>query len=243
MFENYCVPDYGSPKIPRTVESSGAITTGRCWAQSHCATRRTSNVAVSRARAAQARWAAVPIAERARIFLRFHDLLLDRQDEVLDLIQLEIGKARRHAFEEILDTAESARHYACMRSACCARAGGSGAMPCADEDLGIPRPPVGVVGFIVPWNYPLNLAITDAIPALMAGNTAVLRPDPQTSFTALWAVALAAGSRAARGCFRAWSRERGRCIGPGAGRRVDYRDVHGQFADRADGGASRPPSG
>jgi acyl-CoA reductase-like NAD-dependent aldehyde dehydrogenase len=43
---------------------------------------------------------------------------------------------------------------------------------------------------MVPWNYPLNLAVTDAIPALMAGNTAVLRPDRQTSFTALWAVDL-----------------------------------------------------
>ena len=49
---------------------------------------------------------------------------------------------------------------------------------------------MGVVGFIVPWNYPLNLAITDAVGALMAGNTVVLKPDAQTSLTALWAVDL-----------------------------------------------------
>ena len=42
----------------------------------------------------------------------------------------------------------------------------------------------------MPWNYPLNLAITDAVGALMAGNTGILKPDPQASFTALWAVAL-----------------------------------------------------
>jgi acyl-CoA reductase-like NAD-dependent aldehyde dehydrogenase len=45
-----------------------------------------------------------------------------------------------------------------------------------------------VVGFLVPWNYPLNLALTDTIAALVAGNTAVLRPDPQTTLTALWAL-------------------------------------------------------
>jgi succinate-semialdehyde dehydrogenase/glutarate-semialdehyde dehydrogenase len=48
----------------------------------------------------------------------------------------------------------------------------------------------GVVGVISPWNYPLVLSITDAIPALMAGNAVVLKPDVQTIFTALWAVDL-----------------------------------------------------
>jgi len=43
-----------------------------------------------------------------------------------------------------------------------------------------------VVGIIAPWNYPLTLAITDAIPALMAGNGVVLKPDEKTPFTALW---------------------------------------------------------
>jgi succinate-semialdehyde dehydrogenase/glutarate-semialdehyde dehydrogenase len=46
---------------------------------------------------------------------------------------------------------------------------------------------VGVVGIISPWNYPLSLGVTDAIAALLAGNAVVLKPDHQTSFTALWA--------------------------------------------------------
>ena len=65
--------------------------------------------AVTRARAAQPAWSALSFAARGRIILRFHDLLLNRQDEVLDLIQMETGKARRHAFEEVLDTAIVAR--------------------------------------------------------------------------------------------------------------------------------------
>ncbi len=48
--------------------------------------------------------------------------------------------------------------------------------------------PIGVVGVISPWNYPITLAITDALAALMAGNTIVLKPDVQTMFTALWVV-------------------------------------------------------
>ena len=63
-----------------------------------------------------------------RIFLRFHDLLLERQGEVLDLIQLETGKARRHAFEEVLDTAIVSRYYAFHARRLCAR--GAARAPC-----------------------------------------------------------------------------------------------------------------
>jgi acyl-CoA reductase-like NAD-dependent aldehyde dehydrogenase len=52
------------------------------------------------------------------------------------------------------------------------------------------RHPVGIVGFIAPWNFPLILSITDLLAALMAGNAAVLRPDVQSSLTALWAADL-----------------------------------------------------
>jgi succinate-semialdehyde dehydrogenase/glutarate-semialdehyde dehydrogenase len=50
------------------------------------------------------------------------------------------------------------------------------------------RQPVGVVGIIAPWNYPMTLAVSDALPALMAGNTVVLKPDSQTPLTALWVI-------------------------------------------------------
>jgi succinate-semialdehyde dehydrogenase/glutarate-semialdehyde dehydrogenase len=50
--------------------------------------------------------------------------------------------------------------------------------------------PKGLVGFIAPWNYPLSMAITDIIPALMAGNACLLKPSRTTPLTALWAVDL-----------------------------------------------------
>src|SRR5205085_11909708 len=91
--------------------------------------------------------------------------------------------------EQILETEIVARRYG-GRAGGLQRAGRrSGALPFLTKTWEL-RPPIGVIGFVVPWNYPLNLAITDAIPALLAGNTGVLRPDPQSSVTALWAVDL-----------------------------------------------------
>ncbi|WP_031083837.1 aldehyde dehydrogenase family protein, partial [Streptomyces sp. NRRL WC-3549] len=69
------------------------------------------DTAFERARAAQPAWAATPVRTRAAVLLRFHDLVLRRQSEVLDLIQLETGKARLHAHEEVQAVAVSARHY------------------------------------------------------------------------------------------------------------------------------------
>jgi len=145
--------------------------------------------ALRRARAAQPAWAATSFAERRRILLRFHDLLLENQGEGLDLVQTECGKARLAAYEELADTAVNARHYALRAERLLRSRPRRGLFPLLTRVWEQPRP-VGVVGFIVPWNYPLNLSITDAIPALLAGNTVVLKPDHQTSFTALWAVDL-----------------------------------------------------
>src|SRR5215213_3455355 len=68
--------------------------------------------AVMRAREVHQRWRRTSYAERKAILMRFHDLVLDRQDELLDLLQLESGKARRHAFEEVLDVSIVSRYYA-----------------------------------------------------------------------------------------------------------------------------------
>jgi succinate-semialdehyde dehydrogenase/glutarate-semialdehyde dehydrogenase len=146
-------------------------------------------IAATRARAAQPAWAATPLHQRARIFLRYHDLVLRHQPELLDLIQLETGKARRHAFEEIADTAIVARHYAVHAARYLRPERRRGAVP-GLSTARVHHHPLGLVGIIAPWNYPLSLAITDAIPALVAGNAVILKPDEKTPLTALRAVEL-----------------------------------------------------
>ncbi len=141
------------------------------------------------ARTAQRAWAERPVRERVGLLLRFHDLLLDRQDEILDIIQLEGGKARRHAVEEVFDAAMIARYYANTAEDLLKPKRRQGAFPVVTEAWEHHQPK-GVAGFIVPWNYPLTLAITDAIPALLAGNGILIKPDSRTPFSALWAVDL-----------------------------------------------------
>jgi len=147
------------------------------------------DAAVQVARRAQRQWAARPIGERCAVFTRFQSLLLERREEVIDLIQLESGKARRHAFEEIVDTAVVAQHYAVHAPRYLRSRRRTGALPILTSAIEVQHP-VGVVGVIAPWNFPLILSITDAIAALIAGNAVVLRPDVQSSFTALTAASL-----------------------------------------------------
>ena len=139
------------------------------------------------ARAAQRLWAARPVRERAAVLLRLHDRVLDHQSDVLDLIQLESGKARASAFEEVADIALVARHYGRRAGDHLAPRRVPGLLPMLTA-VTVLRHPVGVVGVISPWNYPLSLALGDVLPALVAGNAVLLKPDTQTVLTALWGV-------------------------------------------------------
>ena len=145
--------------------------------------------AAKRARAVQSAWAARPINERAAVLLRFHDLVLQHQDEALDLIQLENGKARRHAFEEILDVCLTARYYANTAADYLSPKRRQGAQLILTQVTELHHAK-GLVGIISPWNYPLTLGISDALPATAAGNAVLAKPDQQTPFSALWAVRL-----------------------------------------------------
>jgi succinate-semialdehyde dehydrogenase/glutarate-semialdehyde dehydrogenase len=136
-------------------------------------------------RTAQELWAGVPVRERAGLLLRFHDLLLDRQSEILDLIQRETGKARIDAFQETGDVAFAARYCARVAPRLLSEDRVAGWIPGMIRVRRLRRP-VGVVGNVVPWNYPLTLAMSDALAAIVAGNGVVLKPDPQTALTALW---------------------------------------------------------
>ncbi|MEU1287293.1 succinic semialdehyde dehydrogenase [Kitasatospora sp. NPDC005856] len=172
----------GEPDLVETV----APLTGERLASLPRSTPADVEVAFQLARRAQGAWAALPVRRRAAVLLRFHDLLLKRQDEVLDLIQAETGKARPHAFEEVLAVAMAARHYGRAAHGYLKDKRRGGALPVLTHAVEARRPK-GVVGHISPWNYPLELSIGDALPAFVAGNAVVNKPDTQTALTALWA--------------------------------------------------------
>lgn len=145
--------------------------------------------AIARARAAQRSWAELPVDERAAIFHRYRDLVLKNLDALMDMAQAETGKSRGAAQEEILDIAMTARHYARVAPKLLRPQRVSGMLPVLTKTV-VRYQPKGVVGVIAPWNYPMTLAVSDAIAALLAGNAVVLKPDSQTPYCALACVEL-----------------------------------------------------
>ncbi|MGW3264495.1 succinic semialdehyde dehydrogenase [Streptomyces sp. NPDC001056] len=172
------------------------------------------------ARAAQAVWERTPVRQRAAVLLRFHDLLLERQAEVLDLVQLETGKARLHAHEEVLAVAVAARHYGRKAPAYLRPKRHTGAVPTLTKVTEL-RHARGVVGQIAPWNYPLELSVGDALPAFVAGNAVVMKPDTETCLTALWARDLLIEAGLPAGVFQVVIGE-GPVVGPELVKHADY---------------------
>ncbi len=140
---------------------------------------------VKASRAAQPAWAATPAASRAGILVKLHDLLLAHETELLDLLQFETGKARSHAFEDFVGALNSALYYGKNARRQLRTKHVPGMAPILIRNT-VEYSPIGVVGVITPWNYPLALSGLDVLPALAAGNSVVQKIDNQTALTALY---------------------------------------------------------
>ncbi|WP_436493579.1 succinic semialdehyde dehydrogenase [Actinokineospora sp. HUAS TT18] len=169
--------------------STVEVFTGATLATLPCSTEQDVADAVAAARGPQAAWAAVDPQERMAVFARFHKLVLDNRDTIADLIQAETGKARRYAFEDLIEPAITTAHYLKAAPRLLRPRKRKGMMPFAIQTTEL-RVPKGVVGIISPWNFPFALGISDSIPALMAGNAVVLKPDTQTALSPLFGVDL-----------------------------------------------------
>lgn len=140
--------------------------------------------AATRTRSAAADWRATPLTDRVAVIERFANLVADAQEELLDLVQLETGKSRIDAFEEVIEVPQSADYYAETAPSVLSTDARRSPFPVV-TGAEVQYDPVGVVGVISPWNYPLVLSFTDLVPALLAGNGVVLKPDEKTPYTAL----------------------------------------------------------
>ena len=134
------------------------------------------------ARRAQPLWAAKPVKYRAALLDRFHDLVKQHSELLADIIQLETGKDRTAAYDEVLDVMNNARYYANIAEDELELKSRPGAFPLITKTKQ-QRVPKGIVGQISPWNYPLALGISDALAALAAGNAVIAKPDLNTPFS------------------------------------------------------------
>jgi betaine-aldehyde dehydrogenase len=139
--------------------------------------------AVAAAKQAFGGWATTPPGERARALLRMADLIEERGEEIADLESADAGKPRGAVLEdEVPVMADNLRFFAGAARCLEGRAAGE---YMEGHTSFIRREPVGVIGQIAPWNYPLMMAVWKIGPALAAGNTVVLKPAETTPVTTL----------------------------------------------------------
>jgi betaine-aldehyde dehydrogenase len=155
--------------------------TGEVIASLRAATPETVNAAVAAARAGFKVWAATPPVERGRVLRRAADILRARNRELSELETLDTGKPLQETL--VADAASGAD--------CLEYYGGLAATLTGEHiDLGgsfayTRREPLGVVGAIGAWNYPMQIACWKAAPALACGNAVVFKPSEVTPLSAL----------------------------------------------------------
>ncbi|ABQ70498.1 succinate semialdehyde dehydrogenase [Rhizorhabdus wittichii RW1] len=144
--------------------------------------------AIAAAERAQPAWSALLAADRARILRRFHDLMIERIDDLAALLTAEQGKPIVEAKGEIRYAAAFIEWYAEEAK----RIYGEVVPPhAADKRIIVLKQPIGVVAAITPWNFSAAMITRKIGPALAAGCTAIVKPASQTPFTALAIAALA----------------------------------------------------
>ncbi|UJA19503.1 aldehyde dehydrogenase family protein [Thermoleophilia bacterium SCSIO 60948] len=135
----------------------------------------------ARLRAAQGEWAELGFAGRREWLERLRDWMLAESERIADIMQAESGKVRADATLEVPYCADAINFYSANAAEFLADETPSAHFPALKvKRLRITRDPVGLVGVISPWNFPLILSLGDAIPALAAGNAVLIKPSELT---------------------------------------------------------------
>ena len=157
------------------------------------------DAALDRAAATQARWAAMPVTERAAVLRRAAVLLREGAEELALLVTREMGKPLAESRAEVEKCATACDWYAEHAAAVLA----DEPVETAADRSWIGYEPVGVVLAVMPWNFPLWQVLRFAAPALMAGNAALLKHSPNTTGCAIAVQRLFAAAGAPDGLFTA----------------------------------------
>jgi betaine-aldehyde dehydrogenase len=161
--------------------------TGETIAKAPLSSKRDVDAAVKAARGAFDGWAWITPGERSNALLKMADSIEERAEGIADLESADAGKPRSAFLEdEIPFMVDNLRYFAGAARNLEGRAAGEYT---EGYTSWIRREPVGVVGQITPWNYPLMMAIWKIAPALAAGNTLVLKPAETTPVTTLTVLA------------------------------------------------------
>jgi acyl-CoA reductase-like NAD-dependent aldehyde dehydrogenase len=158
--------------------------TEEIFAQAPRASRAQLDKAVAAAKAAFPSWSALSFAERGKVLNDIADILDANADALARILTQEQGKPLKSAGQEIRGTSAAFRYFATVTIEDEIKTDPQG------RKFDVRRKPLGPVGVILPWNYPLLLIGSRAAPALIAGNTIVLKPAPTTPLATLHFAAL-----------------------------------------------------
>jgi betaine-aldehyde dehydrogenase len=180
--QNFIGGEFVDPVEGQTEEVVNPAT-GEAIAEAPLSTADDVDRAVAAAREAFDGWAATTPGERALMLLKLADAIEDHAEELSDLESADAGKPRKAFLEdEIPAMVDNLRFFA--GAGRCLEGRASGEYTEGYTSI-IRREPVGVVGQITPWNYPLMMAIWKIGPALATGNTIVLKPAETTPITTI----------------------------------------------------------
>jgi len=145
--------------------------------------------AVQAAKKALPEWLETTPGERAEMLLKLADALDEHADELAEIESRNVGKPLSYAKDELPVCSDNIRFFA---GAARVLEGKSAGEYMRGYTSWLRREPIGIVGGIAPWNYPLMMAVWKLAPALAAGNVQVLKPSEQTPLTTLRFAQLAA---------------------------------------------------
>jgi betaine-aldehyde dehydrogenase len=186
---NFINGEYATPRS----DSSFAVidpATEEAYLTSPVSSAADVDAAFSAAATAFEQWGEATPAERQLALFRIADAMEARADEFADLESKDTGKPRATLVEdEIMLSVDQIRFFAGAARNLEGRAAGE---YMKDHTSFIRREPVGVIGQVTPWNYPLNMAVWKFAPALAAGNTTVLKPSDTTPSSTLLLAEVAA---------------------------------------------------
>jgi 1-pyrroline dehydrogenase len=156
--------------------------TGETIAEVPSGTQADVDRAVEAAKKALPEWLETTPGERAEALLKLADAIEDNAEELAELESVNVGKPLSYARDEMPVSADNIRFFA---GAARLLEGKSAGEYMRGYTSMLRREPLGIVGGIAPWNYPLMMAVWKLAPALAAGNVQVLKPSEQTPLTTL----------------------------------------------------------
>lgn len=154
---------------------------------------------------AQKKWATTPLLERIALLNQWKELIIEYQDEIANLIVLEIAKGRKAAITEITRSVDYIDYTFEEMKRIHPRTYTGDSWAIKNKIAVFQYVPKGIVLAISPFNYPINLAISKIIPALVAGNSVVFKPASQGSLVGLYLAQLANVAKIPAGVFNAVS--------------------------------------